>query len=126
MIRASIAVLTLIFSTSAFSAQAVWNTAITKILTDSENFGGCMALLSSTSADNGLTCTTSGQAASGYVSMDCNGTYNSKSEGQALYSAAQLALVTQTMVTIRVTSNNLFNDKYCTAVRIDNSNVAAP
>ena len=122
--------LTLVFGTSAGAAPPdfdVWNTTISKVLLDSSDFGGCMALLGEGPASRGLTCTENGRPASNYVSMDCDGNYGTKSAAANLLSAAQLALVTGTVVTVRVSALKLYNDKYCVVERIDNSTtVPAP
>ena len=106
----------LVYSPSPAEAQTSrWVTQIDRLMVDSEYFGGCMAAL-----------TVPPQAQPGYegcsatwVTLDCEGLINTKSEGAAKLSAAQLAYVTGKEVQVQVYAQRKING-YCWARRVDN------
>lgn len=112
-----------VFASSGFAAtEVVSGTRITRILTDDNNYGGCMAGVSADLAAEGLP-----GCKPGYVSFNCMGAEeaNTKSEGKAKFDAATLAGVTGARVTLVVTDAVKFNTDnnglgYCLAQRIDN------
>lgn len=97
----------------ASAASKYYNANVERILTDSENFGGCMAFVNPSPSDEGLDCSAS------WITFSCTGDFNSKSDAQSKVSAAQLALVTRGRVGIRVEDDRKHNG-YCFARRIDN------
>lgn len=107
-------------SLSGHSATRPFNAKVERILTDDVLYGGCMALLSvsGTSATSGeIDCPQR------WVAMDCEATElanSTKAKGARKYSAAQLALVTDTWVTVYATDTPKAGNNYCIAVRIDN------
>ena len=103
----------LMFTGIATAATDGWNATVTRILTDNENFGQCMAVTEPSAEDRGLACK------SYWVTFSCDGTFNSKSIGNAKYSAAQLAYVTGSQVFVSVDDTKRHNG-YCFAQRIDN------
>ena len=100
-------------SQNAFSATALWNAKITRIMTDETLYGGCAAYLSVVAEDQGLACT------SKFVTMDCLGSTRSKSIGNTFLQAAQLALITDRTVKIKADDSRIINNM-CLVMRIDN------
>ena len=102
------------------AAVGNFNAKVERILTDDVLFGGCMALLS-TSGSNA----TSGaiNCPQRWVALDCDNsvlTNGSKAKAARKYSAAQLALVTDSWVTVYLTDTPKASSNYCVAIRIDN------
>lgn len=99
----------------ALSATATYTTSVTRVLTDSENYGGCMAMVSPgpEAPALGLSCLGS------WVTFSCDGTFNSKSIGNSKLSAAQLGLVTGVDIIVGVDDTKKHNG-YCFATRVDN------
>ena len=100
-------------SHGTLAATDNWNATVDRILTDSENFGQCMAVTTPSAADRGLDC------AAYWVTFSCDGTFNSKSIGATKYSSAQLAYVTDGRINVTVDDTRKHNG-YCFAQRIDN------
>lgn len=96
-------------STAAFSAE-FWRTGtITRVLSDSTKYGGCMVKIN-TSIGNGC-------PSSGWVSLDCTEThYQGASKKNFAMVLAALALNKQ--VSLRV-ENTKKHDSYCVAYRVD-------
>lgn len=102
--------------------KVVSGTSITRVLTDDNNYGGCMAgITADLSALNLVGCK------AGYVSFNCGGEQgvNTKSEGNNKFQIATLAGLTSNPVTMVVTNGVKFNtdsngNGYCLAKRIDN------
>lgn len=97
----------------ALAATDNWNATVDRILTDSENFGQCMAVTVPSAAERGLDCEAY------WVTFSCDGTFNSKSVGTTKYSAAQLAYVTGGRINVTADDTKKHNG-YCFAQRIDN------
>jgi len=78
----------------------------------SGNYGGCMVLIDKNPK---LTLPTCGNH---WVSFSCTGTYAPKDLAYRMFDTAQLALVTNKTVTLRIEDTKLHNG-YCYASRID-------
>ena len=107
-------------SLNSFSAVRNFNAKVQRILTDDVLFGGCMALLdrSGTSATSGAI-----DCPQRWVAMDCDASIletSTKSKGANKLSAAQLAMITETWVTVYLTDTPKAEEAYCVAIRIDN------
>ncbi|MEP6358191.1 MAG: hypothetical protein ABJ084_03910 [Halioglobus sp.] len=72
-----------------------------------------MAVVSPNPQAKGLDCKAN------WVSFSCSGDFNSKEIGYQKLEAAQLAMMTGTMVSIRIDDSKKHNG-YCFAQRIDN------
>ena len=105
----------ILVSNSSIAAQSSpWTATVTALITDSNAFGGCMAKVDPPPSDQGgVNCATD------WVTFSCDGTFNSKSQGNSKYSAAQLAYVTGNGVKLVVQDQNKHNS-HCFARRIDN------
>ena len=103
-------------SASESKAQASrWVTKIDRLIVDSEYFGGCMAALTVPPQDQpGYE-----SCASTWVTLDCDGLINTKNEGAAKLSAAQLAYVTGRDVLVQVYAQKRING-YCWTRRVEN------
>lgn len=103
--------------------SALFSAGIEKILLDKANYGQCMAKLSvdpnSYPGPGGTVCKPF------FVSFGCDGVYINRGTANTMLGAAQLAMVTQTQVDIRVTDATVYNATdgvgYCLAQRIDNT-----
>ena len=102
--------------------KVVSGTSITRVLTDDNNYGGCMAGITADLAALDLV-----GCKAGYVSFNCAGEAgaNTKSEGSNKFQIATLAGLTNNPVTMVVTNGVKFNtdnagNGYCLAKRIDN------
>lgn len=105
---------------SLAATSGFFNASVDKILLDQGEFGGCMARLSVNPATvAGVTCKNN------WVSMGCTGEFVAKDIASRFLAGAQLALVTGTNASFKITDDSTYNN-YCTVVRIDNSNVSAP
>ena len=62
-----------------------------------------------------------GECSRGFISMDCDGNFLSRSASNAQVSAAQLAMVTGNRIYVVVDATKK-NSGYCTASRLDNLN----
>lgn len=119
-----VASLFVLSSTHVNSGIIGWNSVITEIFVDDNAYGGCMARVVPGPADEAPGCSTN------YVSFNCNAeapnpavagyTPNTKAQGMAKLSAAQLALVTATKLYVRVDDRVLING-HCAAVHVRNT-----
>lgn len=113
-------ILSMTFSVAASSATEGRQVTITGVLTDDNSYGGCMAKLSSNPDTWGaLNCPGPG----GYVTLDCDGAFGSKSQAQTKLAAVQLALVTGKYVYV-IADDTKKHNSYCLATRVDNLNTA--
>ena len=96
------------------AADAVWNTKVSRLLTDESRYGLCMAYLDSGPTDQGLNCGTNAA-----VTFDCAGNTRSKAAANAMFQAAQLGMVTQKTVRIVATDAAPKLNGFCRALRID-------
>lgn len=96
-----------------------YSASITQVFVDDARFGGCMAKVSPSPKVYLDGCKDN------YVTFSCDGTHNSKSAGNTKYSAAQLALVTNTKVNIDVIDGKKISG-YCFVRRIDNTQTPNP
>ena len=93
---------------SVSAAKFCRSGTVTRVLVDSEKFGGCMVMLS-TNIGNGC-------PANGWVSLDCTNTYYT--DGKNKYAMALTALSLNKSVSVLV-DNTKKHDGYCVAQRID-------
>lgn len=106
------ACITLLGQQSTIAGTYLGSGQVLKVLSDSNEYGGCMAFIAfdpsfaSTGCDN-------------FVSFGCDGQFISKSQANANYSLAQLALVTGVNVNIYADTTKTYNVSYCLADRID-------
>ena len=89
---------------------------VRKVLTDDNNYGGCMAFIA---FDPDFAST----ACNNFVSFGCDGQFMSKSQANTNFSLAQLAMITGVQVNIYADTSKTYNGSYCLGDRID---VAAP
>ena len=94
---------------------AAWYTKVGSIIIDDANYGGCAVNLSvPPSAQSALNCSTA------WLSLDCSGVVNTKSQGAAKLAAAQLAFVTQQCIRVAAYDLPKFNG-HCYGVQITNT-----
>jgi hypothetical protein len=113
MLRKLVAITAAFFSISAFGATAAWNATVLGTLIDDENFGGCMARIAPQPASRSLNCP------GGWVTFSCSGDFTTVETGNRKFQAAQLAMMTGTMVFIQVDDLRKHNG-FCYARRVDN------
>jgi hypothetical protein len=99
-------------SSSAFAARAAFNADVVRVLSDSENYGGCMALLSVRPADRGLDCWGS------WVTFSCSGDFSDRASAIRKFEMAQVALLTDNQIFVVVDDTKKHNN-YCFAPRVD-------
>lgn len=100
-----------IFVSSNVFAASFWKTGtITRTMTDTSFYGGCMIHLS-TSISNGC-------PSSGWVSLDCNATKTPLGTGQRAYASALVALSLGKKVSVKV-DNGIKVNNHCVATRVD-------
>ena len=98
---------------AAYGTTGAFNTKVQRVLSDTVNFGGCMAQLVNTpSAQGGLDCNGS------YVTFSCTGDFAPKDAARRNFEIAQIALVTGNTVRVDVDDTKKHNG-YCFARRID-------
>lgn len=114
-IRNLLAIFTiLLVSSKSFGAQATFVAGVEKILLDDDLYSGCMAKLSVSPADELAGC------GNNWVVLDCDRSLGgTATQASQKLSAMQLAMVTSTNVTVRITDSAIANS-YCKAVRVDN------
>lgn len=105
----------MLFTATAQAADFIYHkTKITAIISDSQNYSGCMIRLDS--RFSGLsTC-----SRKDFVTLDCLGqSINTKDSASMLLNAAQLAFVADMQVRLRINSDTI--DGFCVAdyVRLD-------
>ena len=119
MKKALIAASVLISASMAHAVpQNVDDVAITQIILDGVNYGGCMVKVSP------LLPASTGCGRRDFVSFDCNGEVrNTRAHGKSMLETAQLAFLTDKVVRLRVDSDYTVNQAFCTAdyIRIDKS-----
>lgn len=97
-------------SASAHSAL-FWKTGeISRTLTHSDSFGGCMIQLTE-SIGNGC-------PDNGWVSLDCEGETIDSEDGKRAYATSLVALTLNKTLSVQI-DNTLKVDGYCVAKRID-------
>ena len=104
-VKITASILCVLFWSGIVSAATdTWSTKVTQFLVDDSQFGGCLAFLSvPPSSRSAISCP------SGWVSFDCTGTVNSKSEGSIKLGAAQLAFVTDKCIIVTANDAVTFN-----------------
>lgn len=88
---------------------------------DVDEWGDCMVRLSTNGAGVNPNAAI-GACGNDWISLDCNGTYQSKAVGASMLSAAQLSLVTGYRVGVYFDSTRKHNGAYCSAFRVDSAN----
>ena len=86
------------------------NLTVNRLLTDAENYGGCMAALQGYNAPAG--CGTN------WIALDCEGVQITKAAGRRSYEIAQMALALEKQVLV-VVDTELSINGYCVAKRMD-------
>lgn len=108
--------MTLTGTVSSLHAETslIENVAINSVRTSATgSFGGCFAQISknvNTGGDDTLNC-----GSGTTVSFDCDGTNISKSAGQTSFSQAQLGMVAEKCVDLRVDDTKTYNVNVCLA-----------
>ena len=98
---------------SAVGAEADLFGVVTRTLIDGRFYGGCMAKIVPGPETIGIECSPE------YVTFSCSGDFNTKEVGNRKFSGAQLSLVSQGRVSVRVDDTKKHNG-YCYARRLDN------
>ena len=96
-----------------------FNAEVLGTLVQDGAFGDCMVKISPSPDALGLACSAD------YVTLSCSGDLNSKANANAKLASAQLALVTNTYLTVLVVDGRLHNG-YCFADRVENTNTSVP
>lgn len=96
----------------AFGAAALITSTVERTLSDTENFGGCMALLAAPIASVGLDCPGT------WVSFSCTGDFAPKEAALRNFDAAQIAMLTGSSVRIAVYDDKKHNGN-CFGRRIE-------
>lgn len=86
---------------------------VTRILLDDQNYGGCMAFMNPGPQSLTLNC------GNDWVSFDCTGDFHSKSIANQMFSAAQLAYITDSDFRVKLNDAELHNG-FCVAYVADN------
>ncbi|UOG92022.1 MAG: hypothetical protein L3K52_17810 [Candidatus Thiothrix sulfatifontis] len=103
----------LVMATNQANAATFEKTGkITRVLSDSSLWGGCMIELDSPIA-NGCGYN------DGWVSLDCKATSTPTGEGNRHYASALLAASLNKQVTVHIDTNIRVTYGYCVATRID-------
>ena len=105
-----LALATLIVVPTVVMAGAFWKSGkITRILTDSKYYGKCMISIpfSAYSGCNG-----------NWVSLDCEGKYLDKGDGDRMLNVALIAQNMDKKVSVKIDSSKKHNG-YCVATRVD-------
>lgn len=96
----------------AAAVQAKFDTYVQRTLSDSENYGGCMAKLADRPIEQGVDCR------SVWVSFSCSGNFASKDVANRNFESAQIAMLTGAKIHVLVDDTKKHNS-YCFAQRID-------
>jgi len=103
----------MVVQSSLAAIDVLEESSVSAILIDSELYGGCMAKVSPGPETILSSCN------SGYVSFSCDGTFNSRAEGEKMLAGAQLAYVSGKPLLLVVDDSKRHNS-YCVARRVDN------
>ena len=112
---AGLIISSVVFATSA-EATGFWLTGkITRTLTDSIYYSGCMVLMNTPVGNGGNLCPTNG-----WVSLDCKALFNGNDVegGMRMFSTATSAAMAGKTVSLYINDSNRVNG-YCVASRID-------
>lgn len=101
----------LLVGSIANAENVIMTGAVTQLLLDAENYGGCMAAL------NPLPSTQDARCGGRWVVFSCDGTYNSKSAGRSSYDSAVAASVLDADITVVVDTDRKHNG-YCFARQV--------
>lgn len=100
----------LILTTFSVKADTFWRTgSVVRTLLD-VNHGGCMVYINTLIGND---CTNTG-----WVSLDCDGTYLSKDQASRSYASAVVAGSTGKNITVEI-DNSLKHGAFCVAKRLD-------
>lgn len=107
-----ISALLLLALTSVSQAELVGQSglSVTRLLSDSSKFGGCMAKLENYNNPPGC--------GRGWVTFDCEGIHDSKEAGRRALEVAQMAFALEKEIYVAVETTELING-YCNAKRVD-------
>lgn len=108
----TLAVSSMIYSSTVYSAKETVTTKVTKVLVDDTNFGQCMVQLDVPINNIGLECK------SNWVTFSCSGDFSSKDIAYHKFENAQISLVLGKKVKIYVDDTKKHNG-YCYAYRVD-------
>ena len=111
--RAALALL-LVVPMAASATTLQIDAKVTRTLAaDEEKFGGCMAWLSVSPAEQGLDCNSGN-----WVTFSCSGEHVTKSSAQRMFDSAQMAFLMDRDVRVTVDDSRKHNG-WCLAERID-------
>lgn len=100
----------LVIATSQANAEIFGRTGnILRIITDVNNYGGCMIYINSLSNDS---------CPNGWVSLDCKALTIPAGEGNRNYASALLAAALNKQVTVYIDNTKIINS-YCVVNRLD-------
>lgn len=103
-----------------FAASTVQSFNVTGIVLDATKYNGCLVKVSPGPETHFNACT------AGFVTLGCDGAAGvAKSQAAQHLSAAQLALVSDTKVFMRVYDESPAGNAYCLADRVDNTKTPA-
>ena len=112
--RCALGLVAALSATCASATTATWFATITGFIIDDSDFGGCMIGVSpDPSAQSGI-----GDCPATWLSLDCAGNFNTKSQGQSKLNQAQLAYVLGKQVRVRANNQKKANG-YCVGERVD-------
>ena len=112
--RCAVGLVVALSATGASAATATWFATITGFIIDDSDFGGCMIGVSPDASVQSGT----GDCPATWLSLDCAGSFNTKSQGQTKLSQAQLAYVLGKQVRVRANNQKKANG-YCVGERVD-------
>ena len=97
----------------AYSDDAwIKNATVTRVLNQSNAFGGCMFYVDTRIADTGLDCPSS------WVALSCDGTFNNRDVAARMYDMGMMAIALDKKVDIRV-DDAMKHSGYCVVKRMD-------
>ena len=113
MKQIAMACVAVFFAGQALGAEVgFYDVAITRIINDSEYYGGCLVKTVPGPETVAPTCDST------YLTFSCTGDYNTKSEGKSKYDTALAAMALQQGVYLLIDDTKKHNG-YCWARRVD-------
>lgn len=112
MARLFLLVAIALVTASAHPATKAYRTTALRILSDTNNYGGCMVQLARTPMQEGLDCN------GPWISFSCTGDFAAKDAAVRNFEIAQIAMLTERQILVGVDDTKKHNG-YCFASRID-------
>ncbi len=101
-----------LLATGAHATTKAYRTNAIRILSDTNNYGGCMVQLARAPLDEGLNCN------GPWITFSCTGDFASKDAAVRNFEIAQIAMLTERSILVAVDDTKKHNG-YCFATRID-------